>query len=90
MENNANDRNRPNNERLDEIKNMKPDTTLPYEDPLLINPAELATFPKKSKIATAGQIEKESEDHLVNRRSPLREGRNITRTDNDPNNDGFL
>ncbi|AWH85173.1 hypothetical protein HYN59_08570 [Flavobacterium album] len=90
MENNANDRNRPDNERLNEIKNMKPDTTLPYEDPAVLNPEELATFPKRSKIASAGEVEKESEDHLVNRRSPVREGRNIIRTDNDPNNEGFL
>ncbi len=102
MEKNANGRNdrddqsgqRKNetNTTHDNRKDMDltPDTTLPYEDPAVTNPEELATFPKRSKIASASDIEKENEDHLVNRRSPVREGRNIIRTDNNPNNDGFL
>ena len=101
MENNANGRNdnyqgRRTNEiqghesRLEEIKNLKPDPTLPYDDPAVINPEELASFPQKSEIMDAAELEAENETHLVNRRSPVREGRNIIRTDNDPNNDGFM
>lgn len=78
------------NRSLQEDMDLTPDNALPYEDPAVINPEELATFPKRSKIASAEDIENESEDHLVNRRSPVREGRNITRTDNNPNNDGFM
>ena len=83
-----NETNRANDNRTD--MDLTPDTTLPYEDPAVTNPEELATFPKRSKIASAAEIENESKDHLVNKRSPVREGRNIIRTDNDPNNDGFL
>ncbi len=104
MENNANGRNGldnrgiKNNEadrnsepnRLEEIRNLKPDTTMPYADPAVVNPEELATFPKKSEIVDAADVAAENENHMVNRRSPVREGRNIIRTDNDPNNDGFM
>lgn len=60
------------------------DNSLPYEDPAIVNPKELASFPKKSKIEKASEVEKEKESHLVNKRSPVREGRNITQTDNTP------
>ncbi|WP_294820218.1 hypothetical protein [uncultured Flavobacterium sp.] len=79
-----------NDSRLEEIKNLKPDPTLPYDDPAVVNPQELATFPKKSEIMDAADVDAENEFGLVNRRSPVREGRNIVRTDNDPNNDGFM
>ena len=102
MNNNANDRNDQgyqddqNNEinrtpyNRNENKDMSTDFTLPYEDPAITNPEELASFPKHSEIADAGEIERESENHLVNRRSPVREGRNITRTDNNPDTDGYM
>ena len=63
---------------------------LPYEDPAITNPEELASFPTPAQIADAQEVKNESADHLVNRRSPVREGRNITRTDNNPDNDGFM
>ncbi|MFP9098005.1 hypothetical protein ACLI09_03030 [Flavobacterium sp. RHBU_24] len=52
---------------------------LPYDDPAIVNPAELASFPK---VAMRGnQNHTEHESHLVNRRTtPARDGRNITRT----------
>lgn len=64
--------------------NVTPDYSLPYEDPAIVNPQELASFPKKSKIEKASEVEKERESHLVNKRTPLRDGRNITQTDNSP------
>ena len=71
-------------------KKTSNDFTLPYEDPAITNPQELATFPKPSEIVEAKEIEHESESHLVNKRTPVREGRNIIRTDNNPDNDGFM
>jgi hypothetical protein len=86
-----NEMNRINdNLRHPENMDLTPDTTLPYPDPAIVNPEELATFPKKAKIANAEDVENESESRLVNRRSPVREGRNITRTDNNPDTDGFM
>lgn len=76
--------------RLKKDIDLTPDSSLPYEDPAITNPEELATFPKRSEIADAGQIENESESHLVNKRTPVREGRNITRTDNNPDTDGYM
>lgn len=66
------------------------DYPLPYEDPAITNPEELASFPKKSKISNAKEVEHERESHLVNKRTPVREGRNIIRTDNNPDTDGFM
>jgi hypothetical protein len=68
----------------------KKDFSLPYEDPAITNPEELASFPKNSQITAAEEVERERENHLVNKRTPVREGRNITRTDNNPNNEGFM
>jgi len=65
-----------------------PDGQLPEDDPSLINPDELATFPKEMNNDNP-DIDSESDSHLVNRKSsPVREGRNITRTDTTPDNDG--
>jgi hypothetical protein len=58
----------------------------PYEDPAIINPDELASFPKT--INTSAYHTHES--HLVSKRTPLREGRNITITDNHPDKNGFV
>lgn len=77
-----------NNETL--RRNLTPDNTLPYEDPAITNPEELASFPKKAKIVDAAEVERESENRLVNKRTPVRDGRNIVRTDNNPENDGFM
>jgi hypothetical protein len=64
--------------------------TLPYEDPAITNPQELASFPAPAKIVDAQDVENESESRLVNKRSPLREGQRITQTDNTPGDDGFI
>lgn len=69
---------------------VKKDFPLPYEDPAITNPEELASFPKNSEIVDAHEIEQERESHLVNKRTPVREGRNIIRTDNNPDTDGFM
>lgn len=55
--------------------------TFPYEDPAIINPDELASFPKVT-CPSHGYYHHES--HLVNRRTPVRDGKNITITDNHP------
>ena len=66
----------------------KPDGPLPEDDPALINPDELATFPKEMKNEDP-DIDQERDSHSVSRKSsPIREGRNITRTDTTPDNDG--
>jgi len=59
---------------------------LPYGDPAEINPDELATFPKQ--VTTDGHHHHES--HLVSHRTPVRDGRNITRTDNHPSRGGYM
>ncbi len=71
-------------------KKRAKDFSLPYEDPAITNPQELASFPKNSTIADAQDVELERESHLVNKRTPFREGRNIIRTDNNPDTDGFM
>ncbi|KGO94325.1 hypothetical protein [Flavobacterium subsaxonicum] len=58
---------------------------MPYDDPALVNPNELATFPKQ--VRKDGHHHHES--HLYHR-TPVMEGRNITRTDNQPNRHGFM
>ena len=58
----------------------------PYEDPAVINPDELATFPKT--VNTSAYHTHES--HLVSKRTPIRDGRNITITDNHPDKRGFI
>jgi len=64
---------------------------LPYEDPAVTNPAELASFPKAAPKADAAEIENESENRLVNRKSsPVREGRNIAQSDNRPDENGYI
>lgn len=101
MENNNDKRHEHNEEREQQINftndnkdlnkdhlEAKPDGPLPEDDPALINPDELATFPEEVKNEDP-DIEEERESRLVNRKSsPVREGRNITRTDTTPDNDG--
>ena len=60
-----------------------------YPDPAIINPEELATFPKQVKDGTSYHHH-HHESHLVNKRTPVRDGRNITRTDNHPEKNGFM
>jgi len=64
---------------------------LPYEDPAITNPAELASFPKAAPIADAADVENETGNRLVNRKgSPVREGRNIAQSDNRPDENGYI
>lgn len=59
---------------------------LPYEDPAVVNPQELATFPK--------QIEREDTNHNHHshhhHHEHARDGKRITRTDNHPDKDGYM
>lgn len=101
MENNQNERKDQEDLSLNEQRNFTsddrnlkeggskhPDGQLPEDDPALINPDELATFPKEMKNGDP-DIESERDSHLTNRKSsPVRDGRNITRTDTTPDNDG--
>jgi len=79
-------------ERLEGIINTAPDSTLPYEDPIVTNPEELASFPKAAPIADAADVAEESKTRIVNvKSSPVREGRNIIRTDtNSDTTEGFM
>lgn len=62
-----------------EMSHLSGNYNLPYDDPAMINPDELASFPKQ--VSTEAYVHYDHESHLVNRRTPVREGRNITRTD---------
>ena len=70
-----------------EMSHLSGNTSLPYDDPAMINPNELASFPKQVKLEEHRLYDHQS--HLVNRRTPVREGRNITRTDNQPSRHGL-
>lgn len=93
----TNDKNRLYNaqneeeKRLQEIKNTAPDNSLFYEDPAVTNPEELATFPKAAPKMDATDVEEESVTRLQSlKRSPVRDGRNIIRTDTEAGSDGFM
>lgn len=75
------------------LSQKHPDGLLPEDDPAVINPDELATFPKQVYETDENvDLEAERENHSVNRKtSPERDGTPITRTDNTSTNDrGFL
>lgn len=80
----------------DNLKQSKghkdPDGLLPEDDPALINPDELATFPREAKDDEDVDIDAERGNPSINRKtSPARDGSSITRTDNSSENDrGFL
>lgn len=87
-----------NNEKEKKEKLNKPDNALnnpdeqliPTNDPAITNPVELATFPKQKKTDDP-DLEEERENHMVNRKkSPVRSGRNITNTDNNPDKDNYM
>ncbi|KOS07854.1 hypothetical protein AM493_18665 [Flavobacterium akiainvivens] len=64
---------------------------MPYEDPAITNPVELASYPPPAEKVSAADIENENEIHGINtKRNPVREGRNIISTDNNPERDGFM
>ena len=62
-----------------EMSHLSGNYGLPYDDPAMINPDELASFPKQ--VSTEAYLHHDHESHLVNRRTSVRDGRNITRTD---------
>ncbi|MEL1243371.1 hypothetical protein AAEO56_03785 [Flavobacterium sp. DGU11] len=62
---------------------------VPYEDPAIINPDELASFPKMVKTGSYHNYH-DHELHEITKRTPVRDGRNITRTDNHPDKKGFM
>ena len=76
------------NDWIQESKHVLPEGDLFYADPAVFNPEELATFPKPVKHDSYHHHSHES--HLVNKRTPVRDGRNITRTDNHPEKNGFM
>lgn len=86
---NSNNADRDNHHNVD---NGVPASPLkPEDDPALINPEELATFPEPAKRDSNVDIDSERDSHLVNKKpSPVRDGRNIISTDNNPGRDGFM
>jgi hypothetical protein len=80
-----------NNEWIQESDHIMPGAYLLYEDPAIVNPEELATFPKQVNKDKDQHHHHQHESHLVNnKRTPVRDGRNITRTDNHPDRNGFM
>ena len=52
---------------------------LPYDDPAIVNPAELASFPKM--VMHSDHRHPDHESHLVNKKvTPARDGSNIVQT----------
>lgn len=90
----TNENDKRNDERL-----IKPDENKlrtenigipPEEDPAVINPEELASFPKEKKTEDP-DLDEERSSHLANKvTSPVRSGRNITNTGPKPDEDGFM
>lgn len=69
----------------------KPESEVfPEGDPAIINPEELASFPPEAERSNDVDIEAERDSHSVTKRTPVRNGRNIISTDNDPTHDGFM
>lgn len=64
----------------------------PDGDPAIINPKELATFPKTKKPDYSNDdLEEMRDPHLVNKKvSAVRSGRNITQTGANTNDEGFM
>lgn len=63
---------------------------LPEDDPAVINPDELSTFPREVKNEDP-DLEEERDSHLANKvKGSVREGRNITNTDTKPDENGFM
>lgn len=64
---------------------------MPYEDPAIVNPNELATFPKQVKKNDVHHHSYYHHHHPLHiKTTPARDGRNITRTDNHPEKNGFI
>lgn len=69
---------------------LQPDNTLPYDDPAVINPEELATFPKQVQRSDHYHHHHEHESHLINKRIKPGTDNYITRTDNNPDKRGYM
>lgn len=77
--------NKPNN-----ALNNPDEQLIPTNDPAIINPVELATFPKQKKTENP-DLEEERENHMTNRKqSAVRSGRNITNTNDNPERDSYM
>ena len=70
----------------EERKNELP---VPEDDPALINPVELATFPEEKETKNP-DLEEERSSHLANRTKSVSNRPNITNTDTKPDDNGFL
>lgn len=64
----------------------------PDGDPAIVNPEELATFPRaQSPNYSKDELNEMRDPHLVNKKvSPVRSGRNITQTGTNTNENGFM
>lgn len=83
------DNQKKNKDNLNEEKLFSKEM-YPDGDPAVINPEELASFPKQKKTKNPN-IDAEKENHSVSQKtSPVRSGRNITQTGPGPDKDGFL
>ncbi|AXG72917.1 hypothetical protein DVK85_01190 [Flavobacterium arcticum] len=80
-----------NNKQNASVGNSKPKNNIPpSDDPAIINPKELATFPKEKKTENP-DLDEERDSHLANKvRSEERRGRNITKTGTMPDENGFM
>jgi hypothetical protein len=69
---------------------LKTGNMLPEDDPAIINPDELASFPEEKKTNDP-DLDEERDSHLANKvKGSVREGRNITNTDTKPDDNGFM
>ncbi|KGO79230.1 hypothetical protein Q763_14405 [Flavobacterium beibuense F44-8] len=85
----ANDDKRREN-KPDNALNNPDEQLIPTNDPAIINPVELATFPKQKKNEDP-DLEEERENHMTNRKqSAVRSGRNITNTSDNPEKDSYM
>lgn len=66
--------------------NMWSQEGLPYEDPAIVNPQELASFPKQVKKNDAHHHHSHHHHHHYEQK----DGKRITRTDNHPDKDGYM
>ncbi|WP_330443498.1 hypothetical protein [Flavobacterium sp. C4GT6] len=74
----------------DNALNNPDEQLIPTNDPAIINPVELATFPKQKKTENP-DLEEERENHMTNRKqSGVRSGRNITNTNDNPERDSYM
>lgn len=82
--------NNENNKQNASVGNSAPKNTEASDDPAIINPKELATFPKEKKTEHPN-LEEERHSHLASEiKSGVRSGRNITKTGTMPDENGFL